>query len=68
MTPGWEAGLTALFMEEQAETKERKARQAVAGLRALQAEIRARTRCQKLLRYAEVKAAIESGRSSAKTK
>jgi prevent-host-death family protein len=37
-------------------------RKAVAGLRALQAEIQARTRGQKPLRYADIKSAIEEGR------
>ena len=38
-------------------------RQAVAGLRSLQAGIRARTLRQKPLRYAEIKSAIEEGRT-----
>ena len=37
-------------------------REAVAGLRSLQAEIKARTRGQKTLAYTEVKSAIEEGR------
>ena len=37
-------------------------REAVAGLRALQTEIRRRTRGQKPLSYAEVKSAVEEGR------
>jgi len=40
----------------------RQVREAVAGLRALQSEIRARTRRQKPLSYREVKSAIEEGR------
>jgi prevent-host-death family protein len=40
----------------------RQVREAVAGLRALRAEIRARTRRQKPLSYREVKSAIEEGR------
>jgi prevent-host-death family protein len=37
-------------------------RKAVAGLRELQNEIRARTRGQKPLRYSEIKSAVEEGR------